>query len=134
MSNFTNYLEDALIQYFLRNNADTFSPVATLYLALYTAAPGEAGGGTEVADANGYAREAIAFTDPAGGGATENTAQIDFTASGGAWGTVTHISVIDSITYGAGNMYLYGALTASRAIGDGETLRVAAGDIDLVVD
>jgi hypothetical protein len=134
VSNFTNYLEDALIQYFLRNDADTFSPVATLYLALYTAAPGEAGGGTEVADANGYAREAIAFTDPAGGGATENTAQIDFTASGGAWGTVSHITVSDNASHDTGNDYLYGALGTSRAVGDGETLRFAAGDIDLVVD
>ena len=134
MSNITNYLEDAITQYFLRNDADTFSPVATLYQGLYTAAPGEAGGGTEVADANGYARKAIAFTDPSGAGATESTAQIDHTASGGAWGTVTHMAVSDSGTWGAGNMYLYGALTASRAIGDGETLRFAAGDVDFVLD
>lgn len=134
MSNLTNYLEDAFINYFLRNDADTFSPIATLYLALYTAAPGEAGGGTEVANSNGYGREAIAFTDPTGTGDTSNTAQIDFTASGGNWGTVSHIGVIDSGTYGSGNMYLYGALGTSRTVNDGETLRFAAGDIDLVVD
>lgn len=134
MSNFTNYFEDAITQYFLRNDADTFSPVATLYQALFTAAPGEAGGGTEVADANGYVRKAIAFTDPGGTGDTENTAQIDHVASGGAWGTVTHMAVTDSVTHGGGNMYMYGALTTPRAIGDGETLRFAAGDVDLAID
>jgi len=134
MSDLTNYAEDAIIQFFLRNDADTITPPANLFQSLYTAAPGEAGGGTEVADANGYIRKAIAFTDPSGTGATESTAQIDHTASGGAWGTVTHMAVVDSVTYGAGNMWMYGALTASRAIGDGETLRFAAGDVDLVID
>lgn len=131
MSNLTNYLEDAAINYFLRNNADTFSPIATLYLGIFTATPGEAGGGTE-ATGGSYARQAIAFTDPAGGGATENTAQIDFTASGASWGTITSIGVLDAAT--VGNMYLYGALGTSRTVNDGETLRFAAGDVDFTLD
>ena len=134
MSNLTNHFEDAIVQFFLRNDADTITPPAALFQACYTAAPGEAGGGTEVADANGYVRKAIAFTDPSGTGTTESTAQIDHVASGGAWGTVTHMAVVDSVTYGAGDMWLYGALTTPRAIGDGETLRFAAGDVDFVLD
>ena len=134
MSSLTNFAEDAVIQFFLRNDADTITPPATLYLALFTAAPGEAGGGTEVADANDYAREEIAFTDPAGTGTTTSTAQIDFVADGGAWGTVTHIGITDNASHDTGNIWLYGALTASRTIGDGETLRFAAGDVDFVLD
>lgn len=134
MSNFTNVMEDAIIQFFLRNDADTFSVDATLYQHLFTAAPGEAGGGTEVPDANGYVPKAIAFTDPSGTGDTENTAQIDHVASGGAWGTVSHMSVDRSSAFGSTFMYMYGALTTSRAIGDGETLRFAAGDVDLAID
>jgi hypothetical protein len=134
MSNLTNEFEDAVIQFFLRNDADTFSVDATLYQHLFTAAPGEAGGGTEVADANGYVPKAIAFTDPSGTGTTESTAQIDHVASGGSWGTVSHMTVDRSSTYGSTFMYLYGALTTPRAIGDGETLRFAAGDVDFVLD
>ena len=134
MSDITNYLEDAIIQYFLRNDADTFTPITTLYQALYTAAPGEAGGGTEVPDANGYIRKAIAFTDPAGTGDTSNTAQIDHVASGGAWGTVSHMTVADSVTYGGGNAWLYGSLDTPRAVGDGETLRFAVGAVDFALD
>lgn len=134
MPNLTNFAEDAIIQFFLRDDADTITPPSALYLALFTAAPGEAGGGTEVADAHSYAREAIAFIDPSGTGTTESTAQIDFTASGGAWGTVTHIGITDNASHDTGNIWLYGTLTAERAIADGETLRFAAGDVDFVLD
>lgn len=65
MAGASDYLETALLNHVLRNSSYT-SPT-TVYAALYTAAPTDAGGGTEIAAA-GYARVAVttgALPDPA---------------------------------------------------------------------
>lgn len=128
----TNYLEDAVIQYFLRNNADTFSPIATLYVGLATAVTdAEAGTVTEVTG-GGYARQTIAFNDPAGVGVTANTSEILFPEAGSNLGTVTHFFIADAST--AGNIYYIGALDSSFAYNTAVQPRFAAGAIDITED
>ena len=56
---FTNDLETRVLEWALTNGTPT-RPTAW-YVGLFTAAPGEAGGGTEVAG-NAYVREAVTFT------------------------------------------------------------------------
>ena len=125
MSVASDYLENEILDHIFRNSAYT-SP-ASVHLALYTAAPSDSGGGTEVSG-NGYAREAITF-GAASGGTISNTAAVEFTASGGNFGTVTHWGIFDAST--SGNLLAHGALTASRAVNDGDTLTFAIGDIDI---
>lgn len=101
------------------------------YVALYTAAPSDSGGGTEVST-GGYARQAVTFaaaTSP--GGTTSNTGTVSFTASGAAYGTVTHIGIFDAVS--GGNLLWHGAMTASKTIADGDTLEFSAGNIDLTL-
>lgn len=101
------------------------------FVALYTAAPSDSGGGTEVSG-GGYARQSATFaaaTSP--GGTTSNTNEITFTASGAAFGTVTHIGIFDAST--GGNLLWYGALSASKTIADGDALVFSAGNIDLTL-
>ena len=45
MSAFSDYVENKLIDWMLRGQA--FTPPATVYVALFTSAPADAGGGTE---------------------------------------------------------------------------------------
>ena len=52
----SDYLEDILFNWYFRGVAHT--PPATFYVGLFTAAPTDAGGGTEVTG-GGYARAAI---------------------------------------------------------------------------
>jgi hypothetical protein len=126
MSAATDYLEAALLNHVLRNVAYT-SPT-TVYVGLFTAAPGETGGGTEVSG-NGYARQAVTFGAPSGG-TCENSAQVTFpAASGGNWGTITHFALFDAST--AGNMLIYGALTASKVINDGDVFTFPVGNLDI---
>lgn len=126
-NNKTNYLEDALINHVLRNTALT-SPV-TVYVALFTAAPGEAGGGTEVSG-NAYARQAIAFDAPSPAGETQNTSVITFPqASPIAWGTITDFAIFDALT--VGNMLYYGTLDASVVINADDQFRFAAGAVQV---
>lgn len=124
----SNYLEDKILDHVLRNTAYT-SPSA-VYCALYTAAPSDAGGGTEVSG-NDYARTAITF-GAASGGAIANSAPVEFPTPSGSWGTVTHFGVFDAST--AGNLLYWGALTASQVIASGNDVTFPIGDIDITED
>ena len=129
MSALSDFSEKLLLDWLMTSGSAT-RPTAW-YVALYTAAPSDSGGGTEVSG-NGYIRKAVAF-DAAStpGGTTSNTGAVSFTASGGSWGTVTHIGIFTAET--SGNLLWHGALTASKAVGDGDTIEFAIGNIDLTV-
>lgn len=126
--NLSDWAENAALDWLLGGSSPTRP--TTRYVALFTAAPNDAGGGTEVSG-SGYARQAIA-SDAAAAGATQNTSTITFTASGGSWGTVTHIGIFSAST--GGNLLWHGAMTASKTVGDGDSLAFAAGDIDFSLD
>ena len=124
--NLTNYLENKLLDHFLGTTAYTMpNPV---YVALFTVAPGDAGGGTEVTGGS-YARQTAAFT-AASSGATSNSANIDFTGMPAA--TTVAIAIFDAST--SGNMLVHGTLTTNKTTDAGDTLRIAAGDLDISID
>lgn len=122
---------EALLLDWLMTTGTATRPTAW-YVALYTAAPSDSGGGTEVST-GGYARQSVTFaaaTSP--GGTTSNTGTVSFTASGADYGTVTHIG-IHSASSGSGNLLWHGAMTASKTIADGDTLEFSVGNIDLTL-
>ncbi len=127
MAEFSNYLENALINATLRNTAYT-SPT-TVYLALYTTDPTDADTGTEVSGA-AYARQSITFGAPSDGVST-NSAAIEFPQAGGSWGTVAYIGIRDAST--AGNLLYHSPLTASKTIATGDVFRVAAGSLSVAL-
>ena len=124
---FTNDLETRVLQWALTNGSPT-RPTAW-YVGLFTAAPGEAGGGTEISG-SGYARQAVTFT--VSGNLATNSAAIEWPTATGSWGTITHIAVFDALT--TGNMLVYATLTASKSISTGDVLRIPAGDLDVTLD
>lgn len=129
MAALSDYAEKLLLDWMMTTGSAT-RPTAW-YVGLFTAAPNDAGGGTEVSG-SGYAREAVTFAAAtSGGGTTSNTGAVSFTASGGSWGTITHIGIFDAST--AGNLLWHGALTASKTVADGDTLEFAIGNIDLTL-
>lgn len=123
---FTNDLETRVLQWALTNGSPT-RPTAW-WVGLFTAAPGEAGGGTEVSG-SAYTREAVTFT--VSGDTATNSGAVEFPEATGTWGTITHIAVFDAET--SGNMLVYATLTASKAIASGDILRFPAGDIDVTL-
>lgn len=124
MSSFTDYLENALLSHVFRNTP-LASPSA-VYLALYTASPSDAAGGTEVSG-SGYSRQAVTFGAPSGG-VIANSAGVSFTASGGAFGTVVAVAILDAST--AGNMLSWAPIT-SATVGDGDTINFATGQLTI---
>lgn len=129
MAALSNYAEKLLLDWMMTTGSAT-RPTAW-YVALYTAAPSDSGGGTEVSG-NGYSRQSVTFDAASSpGGTTSNSGAVTFTASGGSWGTISHIGIFDAST--SGNLLWHGAMTASKTIADGDTLEFAIGNIDLTI-
>lgn len=136
MGALTNYLEDALVGHIFRGAA--FTAPTTLYVALFTAAPGEAGGGTEVTGGS-YARVSVANASAqwaatsGGNGTTSNVNAITFPAPTANWGQATHWAIMDAPT--AGNMLAYAALTTPKTINNGDAApSFAAGALTFRID
>lgn len=110
---------------------------AAVYVGLFTGAPTDAGGGTEVTG-GAYARVAVAQADaswdaPAGiPTATQNAASIQFPQATADWGTVVAMGVFDAAT--GGNLLAWAPLTANRAVPNGATPSYSAGSFDLNLD
>lgn len=144
MAALSNFLENALVDHVFRGQSWSATSPASVWVALYTAAPSDAGGGTEVTG-NNYARVAVARslaawagTQGAGTttastgtdvGATSNNAAITFNVPSGSWGTVTHFGILDAVT--GGNLLFHGALTVQQTVNTGNTVSFAAGQLTI---
>jgi len=131
MSSFTDHTESLVLTWLLTDGTAT-RPTAW-YVGLFTAAPSDTGGGTEVSG-SGYARVATGTMTISGTSPTTatNAAAIEFAAaSGGNWGAIGWAAIFDAET--SGNMIAWAALSTSRTINDGDVLRIPAGDLDVTL-
>ena len=124
---FTNFLETEILDHVFGGSA--YTAPATHYLALYTATPGETGGGTELSG-SAYARQTVAFTTA--GNTTSNNAAVEFPTATASWGTVTHVGVFDAVT--GGNLMAYAPLTTAKTIDSGDVFRIPNADLDITLD
>jgi len=113
------------------------SAAGSVYVALHTADPGEAGAqNTSEATYTGYARVAVARSAAGwtvASGAFSNFAAITFGACSAGSNTITHFS-IGSSSSGAGDLLLSGALSASLAVTTGITPVFNAGQLTGTAD
>lgn len=126
----SDYLENKILDLIWGNQA--FSPPSTIYVALFTAAPNDAGGGTEVSGGS-YARAAVqnnATNFPAAsGGVKSNGTAINFPQATASWGTVVAVGFFDAAT--GGNLLAWADLTTSKAVGAGDTISFPIGGITI---
>jgi hypothetical protein len=127
MAAMSNYLENALLNAILRNTSYT-SPT-TVYVALFTSDPTDAGTGTEVSGGS-YTRKAITFGAPSNG-VSSNNALVEFDQSTTSWGTITHMGLYDAST--SGNLLVYGALTTSKVIDLGTVFKFLTGSLSVTL-
>lgn len=126
----TDFLASALLNGTLRNIA--YTPAVTVYLGLYTVMPTDSTAGTEVAG-GAYARQAIAFGAPAGSPrASSNSGTVTFPTATANWGTVVGVGIFDAST--AGNLLLYGTLTANQTVNSGGSISFSAGQVPVTFD
>ena len=128
MSGFTDYLEDALLKHVFTNTAYT-SP-STVYAALFTVAPSDTGGGTEVSG-GAYARQSMAFSVSGTGTLATNSAAVEYPTATADYGTVVAVGIFDAST--SGNLLAYANLTVSKTVSSGDVFRFNAGDVDITL-
>ena len=98
------------------------------FIALYTAAPNDTGGGTEVSG-GGYVRKSATFT--VSGDTASNSGAIEYPTATGNYGTVSHVGIFDASS--GGNLIAYASLSVSKTMSTGEVLRMPAGDLDVTL-
>jgi hypothetical protein len=117
------YLSNKVLDAALRSIAYT-SPIAA-YVALFTVAPTQVGGGTEVTG-GGYARQTVAWNAPSSGQMT-NSADVLYPVASVAWGTVVAFGVYDASS--GGNLLYYNNLSAPRIVGINDQIRFPSGQL-----
>lgn len=134
MGMMTDYVENKIVDWMFRGQ--TFTPPASLYVGLLTAAPSDSAAGTEVTGGS-YARVAVAgslanWAGTQGAGTTvassgntattSNNGAVTFPAPTANWGVATHFGIYDAAS--AGNLLFYAALTSSKTINNGDSAPV----------
>lgn len=144
MAALTDFFENKIIDFVFRGQALGITGATaaagtgptSLFVALFTTNPTDTGGGVEVTGGS-YARvsvssslvnwagtQATASTVASSGatGTTSNNATITFPAPTANWGVITGFAIFDAVT--AGNMLIFGALTANKTVNNGDAAPV----------
>ena len=133
---FSNSTEEDVLQQVFIGTALPWNANTDLWIALYTASPGEAGSATtNEATYGSYARIALArSTDFSVSGNTVQNANLEqFAACTSGTNTITHAAVVDSAS-GAGNVIVYAALSSSISVSTGVQPQFAAGALSFTLD
>jgi hypothetical protein len=122
MSGMSDYLEGKLIDHIFRTAS--YTKPTGLWVGLFTAAPTDAGGGTEVTGGN-YSRAVVGapadatWAAPSGNnGTTNNSNIVTFPVPNASWGLITHWAIFDALS--GGNILFYGALAANKNVNNGD--------------
>lgn len=129
MSAKSDYLENLMLDHLFRTR--TWSKPTNVWVGLLTAAPNDAGGGTEVSGGS-YARVQVSCADASWtgthgsasgnssgtGGQISNANAITFPAPSANWGEATHFGIYDAAS--SGNLLYHGALTQPKTINSGD--------------
>lgn len=135
MAGWTDYLKHKILDEVYGGTA--FSAPATLYLGLSTTTPAADGTGVTEPAGGSYARVAVTNNGTnfpsASGGAKANGTVITFPTATASWGTCTYWTLYDASS--GGNLLNYGAINGGtgKAIGSGDSAKVAVGDLDITM-
>lgn len=124
----TDQTEIDILNYLYR---DIVPPVVgAVYLALFTADPGEAGSYVNEVSGGSYARQLATFSAPASGVVSNNTV-ITFPTATANWGTVTHFAIVNTASGTGGLMLSKFPLAVARVVNNGDQFQIAIGDLVL---
>jgi len=132
----SNTTENDVLKMMLEGTDPSWRAGATVWVALHTADPGEAGSAvTSEATYTSYARVAVTkatgWTD--GGSTFSNAALVQFPQCTGGSNAITHFSVVTT-TSGAGQILVSGALSATLNVTTGIQPQFAIGELDVAGD
>lgn len=112
----------------------------TMYLALLTAAPGDATTmatmtEVETPGTNGYDRETCAWDAPTGDpSSTDNSSLITFGPFTADLAQVTHLALVSAATGTAGDLVAYWTADTPKDPANGDSITIAAGALVMTAD
>lgn len=132
----SNVTENDILKMMLQGVDPAWRAGATIYVALYTADPGEAGTAiTSEATYGGYARVGVAkasgWSD--GGSTFSNSGLVQFPQCTSGSNAITHFGLVTSPS-GAGQLITSGALSSTLNVSSGIQPQFAPGDLDVTED
>jgi len=128
MAGFSDYLETKVLDHVF--GGTSYTAPSTLYVALFTVAPSDTGGGTEVTTTGtAYARQIGAFT--VSGGTASNTSAIEYATATANYGTVVAVGIYDAST--SGNLLAYGSLVSTKVVSTGDIFRFNTSDLNVTL-
>lgn len=129
---YSDYLENKMLDHLF--GGVSYPPLPTLYIALFTTAPSDLGGGIEVSAAD-YQRLAVDNNltnwPAAVSGAKSNGTQFLFPVATNPWGTVVAFAIFDSIS--GGNMLGWADTIEDKIINIGDQASFEIGEIDITL-
>lgn len=142
MSSFTDYFEQAVLDLVFDNTnisnlgdatgVQGSTGAGSLYIALFTADPTDAGTQTSECTVTGYSRQAVARDGVAWtrtGSQVSNANTISFGPGTAGSEVITHFGIMDAAA--AGNMLAHSNVTTSRTFESGVTLEYGAGTLTI---
>lgn len=125
-SGFTTTLRDQILTAEFRTD--------NIWGAACDADPGDASAtSAEIAATWSYTRVTLSMATAATG-STSNTAALEFpAASGGDWGTISHLAIATTTTEADGKFSASGSLTTAKKIENGDQLVFAIGNITVAI-
>ena len=131
MAKMSNYLEDEILDHILAVGSWTM-PTGIL-VGLVTTPSSDSARGTEETG-TGYSQQTVTF-GAASSGAAANTDAVSFLATAGDWGDAVGCFLDSDGTSTPANQFLmHDNDMTDTAVGDGDTLQFAIGDIDVTMD
>jgi hypothetical protein len=135
MADFSDYLENVIINHILRNQA--YTPATVIYLALFSGNTGlETNAPTLEIAGTGYVRQAITL-GASTTGTVSHAADIVFPVAGATWLEATHFAIVDhatNITWGSNvNVLMWKILPTPKTAQTGDQLRWTAGALTVTV-
>lgn len=135
MAGFTDTVEQALLDHFLTDGA--YTPPSTMYIALSSTTPTEAGGNFTEPSGGSYARVSTTAADWAAASGTAPATKATSTTKTFPTATADWVSGSNLTHFGlysassAGTLLAWGALTTAKPVLNGDTASFASGALVL---
>ena len=141
MAHFSAWLASGILQEVFRSGMN-IRPT-TVAIALCSGIPQDENDGgniPEIANAGGYIRWNLGGPSnadwdnvPLGVELTKNSSGIVWPTATATWGWVSGIALVDSVTYGAGHMLMYGPLSTAKFVTTDDIFQINSGSLSLEV-
>lgn len=128
----SNWLEEAILNYFFRNQS--VAQPTNIYLALYINDPTDADTGTEVTG-GAYTRQQITFgapTQSAEKGVISNNQKVEFPIAGTDWGNISHWGIRSAQT--GGNLLCRGSFSRVENVQTGNRFTIESGNLQVTME